>query len=249
MAFPNVLFGPAGEEYSTYANDERHRAGHRKGFMDGSVFVFGKAGGANIAASRLCQSTVPVTFHLGLTPSVAVVGAQQVTVTLGATAVAADDYKDGKLVVEAGTGAGYEYKIATHPAALASAALTVTLHPDEKLRTALDATSKISLMRNPLRDVVIAPASANPTAPFVGVSRAAIVAANHGWFQVKGDGPCLQQGALTVGLPASNSATVAGAIRDVPAQDAGVVSVQVGITARNAGDTNIGALRLNIPGW
>lgn len=116
-----------------------------------------------LTSGVLVQSSPIVANHQNLAVSVttypATAGTYQVSVTLGATVLKTNQYADGFLVVNAGTGIGQTLKIASHSNAAASASgVVITL--EDPIQVTLDATSKVCLLANPYKDVVINPTTA-----------------------------------------------------------------------------------------
>lgn len=132
----------------------------------------------------------------------------KVTVTLGATAATANQYAGGLAVINAGTGAGHTLRIASHPAANASASLDVTLEDGPSV--ALDVTSKVCLIPSHGNGVIINPTTA--TNEPVGEGLYTIAPSNYGFLVSKGTVAALAQGAIGVGLGIIPSTTVAGAV-------------------------------------
>lgn len=84
------------------------------------------------------------------------VGAKSITITLGAEAVAADVYAGGFIQINdaaADADRGYQYKIATHPAADLSTDLIVYL--DEPVVRAIPDTAELSLVHSRFKNVVV----------------------------------------------------------------------------------------------
>jgi hypothetical protein len=159
----------------------------------------------------LYQSSAEITAHQNLVTSAAAVGDKSITVTLGANAVSADEYKDGYVVVTANAAEGQVYTIAGHPAAASQGSLVLTL--DEPVVVAITANSTTDLVRNPNRHVVVA--ATTETGPSVGVALHAIGASEYGWLQTHGPGPVRAKEALVVGLSAVRSTVTAGAVSPV----------------------------------
>lgn len=177
---------------------------------DGRVFRYVKAGGTALVAGKLQQSPAEITDHQGLTPVAASIGATTVTVTLGSTAVTANQYAQGFLVVASADGAGYSYKISSHPAADASATVVLTL--EDALIEAITTSSTIDLVLNPYAGVIINPTTLS-SAP-IGVAVYDIPAASYGWVQTKGPAPVLADGTNAVGADVVASNGTAGAVED-----------------------------------
>jgi hypothetical protein len=193
-------------------------------------------GAADLAAGKLVQSVPNTANHIGLTTvsftAYSNNGDQpaQVTVTLGGTAVTANEYAGGYAIVSTGTGLGQTLKIASHPAqATTTGNVTISFeNPDGQNMTALDATSTVSLFRNPYGakngaaittdGVIICPTTLTGT--IVGASVYVIPAststyASYGLIQTKGLAAMLNHSGTTIGLNVGNSTQstpVAGAV-------------------------------------
>lgn len=184
-------------------------------FPDGRRFRLALNGGSNVAAGRLVQSVVPSSNHVNVACSVAAAaGSYVVTPTLGATAVVADEYKDGYLYVnDAGadtTTEGYLYRIKSHPAAAASATCAFTLYEDSPLKIALTTNSEVSLVHNEFRAVIIHPSP--PTADVVGVTTCAVLANEYCWLQTRGPAAVLTEGTIVQARSVVPSSTTDGAV-------------------------------------
>ena len=195
-------------------SDNLTKLGTLREFPDGSLFRFALNGAGALTAGTMVQSVVPTSNHNNLACAVAVVGATSITVTLGATAVTANEYQDGYIYInDAGadtTTEGYLYRIASHPAADASATLAVTLYNDTPVHIALTTNSEATLTRNPFRNVIIH--ASPPTAEPLGIAPIAVAANTYFWCQTKGPAAVLTQGTLVIGDFCVPSATVDGAV-------------------------------------
>ena len=129
------------------------------------------------AAGTLLQSAAEITAFEKLAMTVptatpATVGTFQILVTNGATVLKENLFRGGYAVVAAGTGIGQTLEIASHAPAANGATFIVTTK--DPIQTTLDATSKISLVANPAKNVIIMPTT--PTGVPVGVTLYAIPA-------------------------------------------------------------------------
>jgi hypothetical protein len=189
--------------------------GTRWDLSDGREVILVQASSATtVAPGKLYQDAAVVPNHQNL----AVTAIQtysangntpyQLTVTLGATAATANQYRGGFVVVNAGTGLGQTLRIASHPAANASASLVLTLEdaPNTALATS---DSKVCLQPAHGANVIINPTTV--TGAQVGVGLYAIAASAYGFLVSKGLTSALADGAIGVGLGISPSGAVAGA--------------------------------------
>lgn len=176
---------------------------------DGREYRYAKAGGTALVVGNLLQSNAQVANHQNMTPSAAAIGATSVTMTLGATAATANLYAEGYMCICTTPGNGYVYKVASNPAADASASIVITLE-DEIRTTAITASSRIDLISNPYSAVIQWPTTFTGTA--VGVAQTAITASQYGFIQTKGIANVLNDGGTTVGTAVVGSNGTAGAV-------------------------------------
>lgn len=218
------------EESST----QQHGLGELVHSSDGRAFRYAKAGVSALVAGTLQQSPAEDTGDQNIAATAAAIGAT--SVTTAAMTVTANQYSGGLMVVTSGTGKGLQYRIAGH-AAFTSAAATFTL--SDAIKVALDTTSTLDFVANPLNGVVINPVT-QTSAP-VGVAVTALTAAYFGWLQVAGVATCLADGATVVGAGVdAASGSVAGAIED------GTLGATppVGIAQSGIADTEYGPVKL-----
>jgi hypothetical protein len=190
---------------------------------DGRTWRYGQNGSTSTALSpgKLAQfdfSGAVKANHLNRTGTTQVAGDLSVTFAVGATAVAADQYRGGYLVVNAGTGAGQNLLIRGNTKAGSSGSPVVYLK--DAIITATSVTdSKFSLVPNIYSAALIA-ASGSPTAvvplgvPTVSIaaSAAAFPGGTNGWFQVGGPAAVLANGTPASGGSVIPSATTDGAV-------------------------------------
>lgn len=245
----HTVSGNEGDQYVTTLNQGAYAVGTKMVLPEGREYRYVRNGASTGAAGKVVQGSAPVAAHVNLAVAAAAVGATTVDITFGTTAITADQYKDGFLVVEDGTGAGQMYKILSHPAANLSTALVVTLYPEAGLQVALDATSKVSLLKREWDGAILAPTTL--TNVVIGVPLVTITAAYYGWAQKKGVCPALQDGAWTVGAGLMASNGTAGSLEDAslsvattPVAGAQVTGPIVGAAVRNVGTTKYGIARL-----
>lgn len=188
--------------------------GSRWDLSDGREVIMVQAEAATtIAAGKLYQDAAVVPNHQNLTTTAFVAYSNNgnvpasVTVTLGATAATANQYRGGFLVVNSGAGLGQTLRIASHPAANSAGSLVVTL--EDAPNTALTTASKVCLQPAHGDNVIIQPTTV--TGAQVGVGLYPIAAASYGFLVSKGLTSCLADGAIGVGLGISIG-TVAGAV-------------------------------------
>jgi hypothetical protein len=217
--------------------------GSRWDLSDGREVILVKAGAAAIAPGVLYQDAAIVANHQGLATTAFTAYSNNgnvppaVTVTLGATAATSNEYRGGFAIVASGTGAGQTLRIASHPAAAASASLVVTL--EDGPNTALDTTSVICLIPAHGANVIINPTAR--TGAIAGAGLYTIAATSYGFLVSKGVTAILADGAVAVGSAVSPSNAVAGAV------EAGVIAQGFVGTASQAGvDTQYRAIDLSL---
>jgi hypothetical protein len=228
------------EESST----QLHRLGTVRRLNDGREFIYVKVGSANLAAGVLVQGAVAEANHancaLANVADAVASGTRQVTITLGSTAVSANDYAEGFLNIEDGTaGAGHIYKIKNHPAANAGANLTLTLY--DKLRANLTSAHG-TLIKHPCKDVIIHPSP--PTEALVGVTVRAMTANYYGWVQKKGPVSVLVNGTIVAGDCVIASGTVDGAV--MASANGQETERQVGMCIHAGANTEYGVVDLGL---
>lgn len=207
-----------------------HALGERLVTTDGRVFRYALAGSVALVAGNWIQSAAQIGNHQNLTPTAAAIGAEAITVTLGATAAAADFYAGGQAVVTITPGLGQAISIIGNPAAASGATLVLSL--GEPLRVALTSSTRIDLVPNQYRGVIQTPIT-TLTGTCVGVATYIIAASEYGWLQRAG--LC---GALIAGTP------IVGAAIVVPGTSAGAAVVDgaaaatqiVGVMASTGGN-------------
>lgn len=209
---------------------QQHSLGARLVTDDGREFRYAQAGAVALVAGKLQQSPAEATGDQNLAVAAAAIGATTVTTTSTVT-VAANYYAGGWMMVTVTPGQGQQYKIKSHPAAT-SAAVTLTLE-DPIVTTALTTGSRIDLVVNPYKLVVVNPTTA--TSMPIGVAVYPIAINEYGWLQVKGPSCVLADGTVTVGtsLVASNGA--AGAVEALTGVQAIVGIAQTGIATTEYG--------------
>ena len=154
---------------------------------DGRKYRYAKAGGTALAPGLMNEQSAIVANHSNIAVSaVAAIGATKVSVTLGATAATKDQYKEGYLLVNDGTGEGIMYRIAGHAAAALSAGLDVYL--EEPLIVALAVTTEVTLVANRYKGVIVVPSAAVSGGVPAGVANVAVTEAYYGYLQT--GGPC-----------------------------------------------------------
>jgi len=210
--------------------------GSRWDLSDGRVVALGQpATGTTVAEGKLYQNAALIADHQNCDVTAVTTYSNngnvpaKVTITLGATAVTANQYQGGYLAVVDGAGEGQLLKIASHPAADASATCAFTLEdgPSTALSTS---TSECSLVPATGNGLVIMPTT--PTNTVFGLAMYPIAAGSYGYFLVQGIGNALADAtAPAVGCAISWSAATAGAVGATPYSTNVLTGNVIGYTA------------------
>lgn len=197
--------------------DSRTEAGSTMAMGEGvrladfRVFRYAKAGASNISKGKLQLAPAQkANHHNNAVQTAAAIGATSVAVTLGATALVADEYNEGYLAVNDATGEGQTYKIKRSPATDASGVCTYELF--DPISVALTTSSEVSAVHNTFNAVVEAAVATRRAA---GVPLISMAAGDFGFLQTKGVAAVLADQTTTLGGPLSASASVAGAVADI----------------------------------
>lgn len=221
---------------------KQHQLGQRHTDPYGRVFAYCRAGAVALVRGKLSVASTVVANHVNMSWETAPAkGDKTVTLTLGATAATADQYKDGMLVVNDGTGEGRLYPIDGNLAA--DSAGTITVYLSEAIDTAgALAEANVDLLTGKYNGVVIS-ATDQADAP-VGVPIVAVTEAYYFWAQSAGPCAVLADETLTpVGARVTIGSAVAGSVE---MQDA-VAEPIIGEVMQQAGvDTEYPAINLMI---
>lgn len=198
---------------------------------DGRSFRVASAGATALVPGKLQQSAAENTAHQDCVPAATAVGATSVTVTLGASAVTANQYAGGLMIVSVTPGQGYAYLISSHPAADASATCVFTLA--DPIVVALTTSSNVDLVANRFSALVVNPTTA--TSSPAGAAISAVTANYVGFVQVGGLCALLADGTVTVGTDVVASNGTAGAVEALTGVQAIVGTAQTGIATTEYG--------------
>ena len=227
---PFALFEGKGGQTST-DKSLATMVGQRFNSADYRQFVLVQNGGTAIPSGVLVQGPASIgANHTGLAviglAAANPIGSTSITVTLGGTAVTANQYAGGFAVISAGTGIGQTFRIASHPAQSTTSG-NVTLTLEDPLSVAItSADSKVSLTLNPYgsgngtdvttHGVIISPA-AGSSGPTIGVTVSPIPASTatvpaYGYIQTRGSVACLNDSVTAIGKDVMPSSSVDGAV-------------------------------------
>ena len=215
MAFPNTIHGKYGWE-KVQTSDQRQKLGTRMSFDDGRVFRYCEVGGSDIAAGAIVQAPAGIANHdMDLAIATAASGVTSLTVTLGGTASTKNQYKDGYLYVNDGTGEGSIYKIKSNAAGSSGSTCVITLDEEDGTVTAVtNGTTLVGLAVNPYSNVIISPTTVTNVA--VGVAPRALTSDYYGWLQTWGAASVLCNAAGVIGEAVRvGGASTAGGFEDL----------------------------------
>jgi len=159
-----------------------HKIGTRMQLADGRVFYYFLNGASTLAVGKLCVSKAAQANHLECTAlGTASVGDKSVIITVGATAVTANEYAEGWVYSNLSDGLGYHYKIKSHTSASSAGNVTVTLY--DPIQVATTSSTEWSFRYNPFYAVIL---QATITHSVCGVPPRAFTASYYGWMQTWG---------------------------------------------------------------
>ncbi len=219
--------------------------GSRWDLSDGREVRLGQvASGTTVVPGKMYQSAAVIADHQNLDVTAYQAYSAngnvpaKVTATLGSTAVTANQFAGGFVIVNDNNGEGQTLKIASHPAADAAASLAITL--EDGPTTAITAASEISLQPADGTGIIIMPTTA--TGAVFGASMYNIAASSYGFFVTKGIQAVLNaDAALTIGSAVSCSNATAGGVEN------GVIAQGfIGTCVYTGVDTEYRAVFLNL---
>jgi len=180
------------------------------------VFRYAQVDGA-ITAGLCVQQPILVADHsqMSMTDAYAITTTDTTVVSIETvgTNLVANQYQEGYLYINDGTGQGQSWKVLFHPAHVHGTDPSCEITIQGKVSTALVAsgTSQASLMENPYKDVIVAPVA--ETGAVVGVTVIDMTDDYYGWIQTKGPKAVLAASTLVLGHNAvRNDTTTAGAV-------------------------------------
>ena len=223
-----TIWGDFGDEKVT-GTTQLHPLSTRMVLPDGRVFYYGQTDGAQTAGA-ICQSAVGVANHdMDLATNTASAGDKSVTVTVGGTAATEDQYKDGYLYVNDGTGEGHIYKIRQHDAIDSSGSGAINLYDGDPIATGFAAATIVGLAKNPYKDFIVFPTTA--TGHPVGVAATDFDDDDYGWLQTWGPAAVLCDVAFVIGNHVRVSDNTAGSGEPLDRDGSAEDEVSIGIAS------------------
>ena len=219
MGFPITLSGAEKDTYDTGAV-QLYPIGQKLETPDGSIFHYSEKGAATGVANKLQQASVPVGNWTNVDlATAAAVGDAQISFEDGGTTFAVNEAAGGTVQIEEVGDLGHIYRIKSNTA---TATTTTVMQLEDGVTIQQAVTSNATtFMKNPWKDFVIKPASAQ-TSIVNGIPRVIIAADAFGWLQTRGIVSCLWDGsaASTVGFAVRASEDDAGGLADYDASEA-----------------------------
>jgi hypothetical protein len=239
-----TIWGDYGDEKVT-GTTELHPLSTKMVLPDGRVFYYGQTDGAQTSGA-ICQSAVGVGNHdMDLAVNTASVGDKSLSITLGGTLATEDQYKDGYVYVNDGTGEGHLYKIRQHDAIASGAEGTFNLYDGDTIAVAFEAASLVGLVKNPYKDFVVFPTTA--TGHPVGVAATDFDDDDFGWLQTWGPAAVLCDVAFVNGNHVRVSDNTAGSGEPLDRDGSNENEVVIGIASLIApATTDYGYVNLTI---
>jgi len=198
---------------------------------DGSVYRYTRYAVAPVAGN-LFQAPVAIAAHSGLViTAAAAVGNKQLTITNGATAITENQYAEGTVTVQTGTGLAQMYTITGNSQTAAAGVITVYL--DLPVEQIIPVASTLSLNFNKYDGVVLATTT---TTGVVGLCNADSTIIGYGYVQVRGVAVVVGGEAITAGDSLTASSATAGTVMPTAAATTpGIGFANTAITATQGG--------------
>lgn len=206
---------------------------------DGRTYRYARAGAVALDPGKIVVNPDLVANHVNRTVDAAVaVGAKELAVDIGATAMTADQYADGYLVVNDANGEGIAYAIEGNTAAGSSGTPTVFLK--EPVKVALTTSSEVTFKPNNWADVLIS--IADQADMCVGVPNVSVAIGAHFWCQTGGECAVLADEAVAKGLALTIGSSTVGAVEALDAAG----EHQIGVATEALVDTEYRSAYLQI---
>lgn len=220
--------------------------GARGATADGRRFVYCLSdSSAGLAAGKLGVCAAVTANHVNRSldsTSAVAAGGKVIKVVVGASAVTADQYADGFLVVRDGTGKGQCLRIAGNTS-ISAAGGTITVNLADPIAIALSTSDSKVDLTSPYNGVIASTTLSRP----VGVPLVTLAAGEYGWLQTHGSAAVLSDGAITKGVLGIQSTSVAGAVAIAAVGAIGTMTA-VGSAPELTVDTKYTQFNLNVPG-
>lgn len=212
----------------------------------GARYRYIQAGAVALVTGHLLQEAAEDTNYRSMAvDTAAAIGDKVVSVTLGGTAVTANQFEEGELVVETTPGIGQWRRIRRHEVQTSTTgSCDFTIY--EPLKIALTTTSQVSVRKNAYDGVVDFPVT--PTGAPIGVALYAMTIAYFGWVHSGGPGVALYDNQTNSAADESAimpSRDVAGSV--TPVTEALAAPVHIGFGREQVSvDSTMGFVTLTI---
>ena len=174
------------QDLYTESSVAQHKLGELYIDPYGRKFRYAQAGGSNLVTGNLLQEAAEdANFRSMAVQAAVAIGELDIPVTLGGTAVTANMFECGDLVVESSTGIGQVFKIERHSVQTSTSG-TCTFYVDHAVKIALTTSSQVSVRKSAYDGVIQSPVTTQ-TGRIVGVALYAMTAGYYGWIQSGGD--------------------------------------------------------------
>lgn len=227
--------------------------GTRWDLADGREVILASAGsGTTVAAGLLYQDAAIIANHQNLTVTAYQAYSAngnvpaKVTVTLGGTAVTANQYAGGFVVVNDNNGEGQTLRIASHPAqSNTTGDVAITL--EEGATVAITTASQVCLIPPHGANIIITPITTATNGAYVGISLYAFAASAYGFLVCKGITAALSDASEpVVGTAIGASLATAGAVADVAYAGNVLTSSVIGNAVQTGVSTEYRAVYVNL---
>ncbi len=205
MSFPTVIYGEFGDQFvaqSTRIGDLP--LGQAMDLPDGRRFRHVKMSATAGVVGLMYTAPAGTPDHGSVAGSALVitnavsVGDKTIVLTTGGTSVVAkNEYQDGYLTVETGTGAGHTYRVESNVAASLAVTCTFTL-ADPIAATVNAGTAVASLINSPYKNILLTATGSARVGTYAGILPIAASANFYTWAQTKG--PAAWLVSATVGV-------------------------------------------------
>jgi hypothetical protein len=203
-SFP-VIYGIDPHSSST---TQDHNLGSQGVDQFGDLYRYVKASEALTAGMLVCGKDIGTT-QVNLSVAVAAsAGAKEISITLGAAAVTANEYSEGYIVFNDVSPEGITVRIGSHPASAGSAAIVFKLL--EPLPESVTTSSQVTLVHNQWF-VQTTATQTNIPAGFCGVD---VASGSFGWVKSRGVVAALSDENGTVGRALTIGSSTAGAVEE-----------------------------------
>jgi len=214
MSFPGSILLNQGDIYKQ-TSAKIHPLGTRGYTRDGRVFRYAECSSTaiTVAGALLQTSLRPDSANWAddlAVDAVPTSNSTSIYITATTACATANYFADGYVYVSDACGQGQLVQIKSHAVMTSGAtAQEIKLYEEDKFIMALTTASKVGLVANPYKDVIIKPATLI-TSPVVGVNPMPITANYFFWCQTWGPTPVITNDALDINLPVCLDSSVSG---------------------------------------